>query len=176
MTPRSVQWRMLAGAVWTLLFRVTGARAIAITPIYEAYTSVILAIGGFLLGAIVVVVLMCFNWKVATVRLQPRERRMWELAPLPGLSENDAKILEKLHDEADKPRKRKRTTDTVKKGQPASAASPKNAVSPSANSNPSRSAGPVNPDNNVSRPNPYVNTEDDVVAFNNSATDKFVYM
>ncbi|KPA73381.1 hypothetical protein ABB37_09930 [Leptomonas pyrrhocoris] len=132
--------------------------------------SVLTAIGGLLLGAIVVVLVMCCGWEAATVRLQPRERRMWETAPPSGLSDDDVKVLEKLHDEADAARKEKA------KGA-ASSVPPRNgnsAVAPPAAAG--RRYTNESPGGRAPAVNPYTYTEDDVVAFNSASPGQVRFM
>lgn len=173
---RSTQSRVLVGGAWTLLYATTSARAVAIISTYQAYMSGILAVGGVLLGAIIVVLVMCCSWKASTLRLQPRERRMWETAPS---SSKDAAVLEKLNAAADAPRKRKAKKGAQESG---SVSPPDEAdiVSPAGRSAGKRNsqspgADAVSPGGRSGGANPYASTEDDVVAFNSSLSGKGAY-
>jgi hypothetical protein len=171
---RSLQSTLLAGAAWTLLCAATDARAVATISLYEAYMSVVLAVGGLIFGIIVVLLVMCSSWDAATLRLQPRERRMWELKLPNGLSGDDAKVLEKLHDEADAARKKKKDVATRRHFSTTSSNGHNNtAASPAASSagcyaNQRSDAAAAYADGGASGPNPYTRTEDDVVAFSES--------
>lgn len=176
---RSWHSRLWAGAAWTLLCAVTGARAVDTTSIYEVYMSIILAVGGLLLGATIVVLVMCCSWEAATLRLQSRERRMWETSPA---SDDGAKLLEKLNDEADAARRRKPKKAAGEKGQSASTALSNNGDNVSAESRrtkernaPSPGATAVSPSGYSAGANPYAHTEDDVVAFDYSLPGKGSY-